>query len=253
MKNSLEKNSIISIKRSKSLNNKDLINYIFRFLEDPNSKYCQYNEKNKSKMKKKIKSKKLDENFIKNLDDINSNYNNNNNNNEENNNFINRRKSLLDEKSFLDYLGIKEQKNFEKVHNKFNKLNMDFFKENYDNNENEKKFKLNELELKNELNYQIQLTNDETNKQRFINFLNNIEKLKEIDNENYIKLFENNFDKIKGELNELIQARETEERMNKFLFNLENERDYVISKKKYYEKKIKVCDYKINFQMGNKI
>ena len=128
-----------------------------------------------------------------------------------------------------------------------NKLKLNFFnKELW----SKRTFQENELLLHNELKYQIMLTNNIESKERFQNFFNQIEKLKQVDIQEYVRSLEENFDSYKEELSDLIEAREMEERINKFIFNFNIERDKIINTRKYVGHKIKVKDNKFDVFMG---
>ena len=130
-----------------------------------------------------------------------------------------------------------------------NKLKLDIFnKEAW----SKRTFQENELLLHNELKYQIMLTNNIESKERFQNFFNQIEKLKQVDINEYIRSLEENFDSYKDELSDLIEAREMEERINKFLFNFHVDREKVIFNKKILSEKIKIKDNKFDVLMGKK-
>ena len=96
------------------------------------------------------------------------------------------------------------------------------------------------------------LTNNIESKERFQNFFNQIEKLKQVDINEYIRSLEENFDSYKDELSDLIEAREMEERINKFLFNFHVDREKVIFNKKILSEKIKIKDNKFDVLMGKK-
>ena len=130
-----------------------------------------------------------------------------------------------------------------------NKLKLDIFnKEAW----SKRTFQENELLLHNELKYQIMLTNNIESNERFQNFFNQIEKLKQVDINEYIRSLEENFDSYKDELSDLIEAREMEERINKFLFNFHVDREKVIFNKKILSEKIKIKDNKFDVLMGKK-
>ena len=100
--------------------------------------------------------------------------------------------------------------------------------------ESEKKILLmNEMNLTNEIRYQISISNDKEIKEKFINLLNKIEALRNLDNNEYIKALKENYAKYKDEALEIIKSKEIEERLNGFIENLNYERNNLKDKHKY--------------------
>lgn len=116
-----------------------------------------------------------------------------------------------------------------------------------------KKFLINEVQLKNELNYQIHVSQNNEGKERFIAFLHQIEAMKKMDVKVYMKLLEENYDYYKGEIDEMVKAREMEERINKFMNAFKEEREMIQAKRKFFSNKAKAKDSRIQISMGDNI
>ena len=100
--------------------------------------------------------------------------------------------------------------------------------------ESEKKLLLmNEMNLTNEIRYQISIANDKEIKEKFLNLLNKIEALRNLDNNAYIKALKENYEKYKDEALEIIKSKEIEERLNGFIDSLNYERSNLKDKHKY--------------------
>ena len=100
--------------------------------------------------------------------------------------------------------------------------------------ESEKKLLLmNEMNLTNEIRYQISISNDKEIKEKFLNLLNKIEALRNLDNNEYIKALKENYEKYKDEALEIIKSKEIEERLNGFIDSLNYERNNLKDKHRY--------------------
>ena len=111
--------------------------------------------------------------------------------------------------------------------------------------ESEKKLLLmNEMNLTNEIRYQISISNDKEIKEKFLNLLNKIEALRNLDNDEYIKALKENYAKYKDEVLEIIKSKEIEERLNGFIDSLNYERNNLKEKHKYIRSLLLIKDNK---------
>lgn len=111
--------------------------------------------------------------------------------------------------------------------------------------ESEKKLLLmNEMNLTNEIRYQISISNDKEIKEKFINLLNKIESLKSLDSNEFAKSFKENYDMYKDEAMEILKAKEIEERLNGFIDSLNYERSNLKEKHKYIMSLLSIKDNK---------
>ena len=103
---------------------------------------------------------------------------------------------------------------------------------------------LNEINLTNEIKYQISISNDKESREKFKNLLNKIESLRNLDSHEYVKMLKKNYDMFKDEINEIIKAKEIEERLNGFVDNLNYQRNNLKDKHKYIMSLLFVKDNK---------
>ena len=216
----------------------EVINYLFRCFTDKNSPYYKMihdsdnDEENElKKFMERIRNNKsfnflFIDSFERNVKKKSSN--------------LNLEKSIGTKKEENRFKRKKPlQKKIVKKKNKIGSLNYDFFR---DIDEERKIAASNEVSLKNEIKYQIKITENDEGKQRFQILLQQIENLKKLDVNSYIKSIKDNYSFYKGEIRDLVEAREMEERLNIFAENLSLERiagKYVRSKLK---EKLKIKD-----------
>ena len=103
---------------------------------------------------------------------------------------------------------------------------------------------MNEMNLTNEIRYQISISNDKEIKEKFLNLLNKIEALRNLDNDEYIKALKENYAKYKDEVLEIIKSKEIEERLNGFIDSLNYERNNLKEKHKYIRSLLLIKDNK---------
>ena len=130
-----------------------------------------------------------------------------------------------------------------KVENKVKGLSLNIFKEDYDDNDDDKKkAAINELSLTNELKYQIKMANNDDSKERFKYLLNQIQKLKNYDIKEYVSSLKEDYNHYKGEIKDLLHVKEMEERINNFLYSLSLQREKNIIRKNKLENKFSIKD-----------
>ena len=112
---------------------------------------------------------------------------------------------------------------------------------------------LNEINLTNELKYQISIANDKESREKFKNLLNKIEALKSLDSNEYVKILKKNYDMYKEEVNEIIKAKEIEDRLNGFVDCLNYQRNNLKYKHKYNMSLLNVKDNKFCSTLENNI
>ena len=164
---------------------------------------------------------------------------------------LDQNKEELKKKKRFSVLYRRESKNFledkslKKKKKKFEKKKKAQSSENDLITQSEKKLiMLNEINLTNELKYQISISNDKESRQKFANLLNEIESLRNLDSNQYIKMLKKNFEMYKEELNEFIKAKEIEERLNGFLDSLNYQRNNLKDKHKYIMSLLLIKDNK---------
>ena len=93
----------------------------------------------------------------------------------------------------------------------------------------------------------------EEGKQRFLDTLNQINKLKDIDVNQYIQDLEKELDPIQEEIEAIIKVKLIEERLNKFVTTFSDFRKKQINKRCVLCDNFKVIDNKFKTRMNNKM
>ena len=92
---------------------------------------------------------------------------------------------------------------------------------------------MNEINLTNEIRYQISIANDKESREKFKNLLNKIESLRSLSGDEYVKSLKKNFTMFKDEAEEILKAKEIEERLNGFIDDLNYQRNNFKEKHKF--------------------
>ena len=111
------------------------------------------------------------------------------------------------------------------------------------------KSKINELNLNQEIRYQLTFKQSEESKTKFLDFISKIEEMKKLDNDSYIKSLEDNYGAIIGEIGDLVEARQAEERINKFLNSFVIERQLKKNRRKHMQDHYYLIDHKVEFMV----
>ena len=121
------------------------------------------------------------------------------------------------------------------------KVNRDF---EYISQDEKKKLLLNEINLTNEIRYQISISHDKESKEKFKNLLNKIESLRKLSGDDYVKSLKENFLMFKDEAEDILNAKEIEERLNGFIDDLNYQRNNFKDKHKYIMSSMFIKDNK---------
>ena len=111
---------------------------------------------------------------------------------------------------------------------------------------------LGEINLTNEIRYQISIANDKESREKFKNLLNKIESLRRLSGDEYVKSLKQNFSMFKDEAAEILKAKEIEERLNGFLNDFNNQRNNLKDKHRYIMPSMYIKDYKFLSFFENK-
>ena len=218
----------------------EIINYLFRYIEDKDSIfyraiYHPKNQKNKKEPLAKSYNEKL--NLMldqKKIEELKK----------------NKRFSVFYRKPTKEYLEDKykiNKKKFEK------KKKPQIIENEIITNSEKKLLMLNEINLTNELKYQISISNDKESREKFKNLLNKIEALRNLDSNEYVKSLKRNYEMYKEEVNEIIKAKEIEERLNGFVDSLNYQRNNLKDKHKYIMSSLYIKDNKFESTLENNI
>ena len=215
----------------------EIINYLYRYIEDkdsifykaiyrPKKRKTKISESYSSKLNNMFDNKKVEEGKRK------------------------KRFSVFQRRPTKEYLEDKykiSKKKFEKK-KKPSQTETDII------TQSEKKLiMLNEINLTNELKYQISIANDKESREKFKNLLNKIEALRNLDSNEYVKILKKNYDMYKEEVNEIIKAKEIEDRLNGFVDCLNYQRNNLKDKHKYITSLLLVRDNKFSSTFENNV
>ena len=103
---------------------------------------------------------------------------------------------------------------------------------------------LNEINLTNEIRYQIIIARDAESREKFRNLLEEIESLRKLEGEEYILSLKENFQSFKEEANEIIKAKQIEQRLNGFVNLLNDDRNILKDKRRYISSWMHIKDNK---------
>ena len=113
--------------------------------------------------------------------------------------------------------------------------------------------KLKDLNLVEKIKHQLFTETTEEGKQRFLDMLNQINKLKDIDVNQYVQDLEKELDPIQEEIDAIIKAKLIEERLNKFVNTFSDFRKKQINKRCVLSDNFKVIDNKFKTTMSDKM
>ena len=113
--------------------------------------------------------------------------------------------------------------------------------------------KLKDLNLVEKIKHQLFAETTEEGKQRFLDMLNQINKLKDVDVNQYVQDLEKELDPIQEEIEAIIKAKLIEERLNKFINTFSDFRKTQINKRSVLSDNFKVIDNKFKTTMSDKM
>ena len=111
--------------------------------------------------------------------------------------------------------------------------------------------KLKDLNLVEKIKHQLFAETTEEGKQRFLDMLNQINKLKDVDVNQYVQDLEKELDPIQEEIDAIIKAKLVEERLNKFINTFSDFRKRQINKRSILSDNFKVIDNKFKTTMSD--
>ena len=219
----------------------EIINYIYRYIKDKNSLFYK-------SIYKRIKKEKEDEKKLDSNDNYDKLYEMLKKNSKEGHRkkqfsiYSKRGKEYSEDK----FPGRTSSKKF--VKKKKAQKDLEFI------SQDEKKILLmNEINLTNEIRYQISIANDKESKEKFKNLLNKIESLRNLSGDEYVKSLKQNFTMFKDEAEEILKAKEIEERLNGFIDDLNYQRNNLKDKHKFITSLMYIKDNKFLSSFENEI
>ena len=210
----------------------EIINYIYRYIKNKNSLFYKSIYKRIKKEQEEERAHNNPESNSKKLIDILKNSYMEQRTKRNFSLYSQGKKENSEDKSLIRH----STKRFKKK-----KVNRDF---EYISKDEKKKLLLNEINLTNEIKYQISISHDKESKEKFKNLLNKIESLRKLSGDDYVKSLKENFLMFKDEAEEILNAKEIEERLNGFIDDLNYQRNNFKDKQKYIMSSMFIKDNK---------
>jgi hypothetical protein len=220
----------------------EMINYIYRYIKDKNSLFYK-------SIYKRIKTEKEEEehnlnsggNYSKIVEMLSKSY-----------------KEGKRKKEFSIYSKRSRDYTEDKIHPRANSKKVFKKKKTHRDleiiSQDEKKLLiLGEINLTNEIRYQISIANDKESKEKFKNLLNKIEALRLLSGDEYVKSLKENFTMFKEEAEEILKAKEIEERLNGFIDDLNYQRNNLKDKHRYIMSLMNIKDNKFLSSFENEV
>ena len=110
-----------------------------------------------------------------------------------------------------------------------------------------------EINLTNEIRYQISISHDKESKEKFKNLLNKIESLRNLSGDEYVKSLKKNFLMFKDEAEDILKAKEIEERLNGFINDLNDQRNNLKDEQRFIMSLLLIKDNKFLSSFENEV
>ena len=221
----------------------EIINYLYKYITDKNSLFYKSIYKRIKKEQKEEEEKLNKENNYEKMFDM-------------------LRKSSKDEIKSRQYsLYTRNRKGYAEDNNKKRKIeSKKFFKKKINrvdlefiSQDEKKRLIMGEINLTNEIRYQISISHDKESKEKFKNLLNKIESLRNLSGDEYVKSLKKNFLMFKDEAEDILKAKEIEERLNGFINDLNDQRNNLKDKQRFIMSLLLIKDNKFLSSFENEV
>ena len=221
----------------------EIINYLYKYITDKNSLFYKSIYKRIKKEQKEEEEKLNKENNYEKMFDM-------------------LKKSSKDEiKSRQFSLYTRNRKGYAEDNNKKRKFeSKKFFKKKINrvdlefiSQDEKKRLIMGEINLTNEIRYQISISHDKESKEKFKNLLNKIESLRNLSGDEYVKSLKKNFLMFKDEAEDILKAKEIEERLNGFINDLNDQRNNLKDKQRFIMSLLLIKDNKFLSSFENEV
>ena len=221
----------------------EIINYLYKYITDKNSLFYKSIYKRIKKEQKEEEEKLNKENNYEKMFDM-------------------LRKSSKDEVKSRQYsLYTRNRKGYAEDNNKKRKFeSKKFFKKKINrvdlefiSQDEKKRLIMGEINLTNEIRYQISISHDKESKEKFKNLLNKIESLRNLSGDEYVKSLKKNFLMFKDEAEDILKAKEIEERLNGFINDLNDQRNNLKDKQRFIMSLLLIKDNKFLSSFENEV
>ena len=221
----------------------EIINYLYKYITDKNSLFYKSIYKRIKKEQKEEEEKLNKENNYEKMFDM-------------------LKKSSKDEIKSRQYsLYTRNRKGYAEDNNKKRKFeSKKFFKKKINrvdlefiSQDEKKRLIMGEINLTNEIRYQISISHDKESKEKFKNLLNKIESLRNLSGDEYVKSLKKNFLMFKDEAEDILKAKEIEERLNGFINDLNDQRNNLKDKQRFIMSLLLIKDNKFLSSFENEV
>ena len=221
----------------------EIINYLYKYITDKNSLFYKSIYKRIKKEQKEEEEKLNKENNYEKMFDM-------------------LKKSSKDEIKSRQYsLYTRNRKGYAEDNNKKRKIeSKKFFKKKINrvdlefiSQDEKKRLIMGEINLTNEIRYQISISHDKESKEKFKNLLNKIESLRNLSGDEYVKSLKKNFLMFKDEAEDILKAKEIEERLNGFINDLNDQRNNLKDKQRFIMSLLLIKDNKFLSSFENEV
>ena len=221
----------------------EIINYLYKYITDKNSLFYKSIYKRIKKEQKEEEEKLNKENNYEKMFDM-------------------LKKNSKDEIKSRQYsLYTRNRKGYAEDNNKKRKFeSKKFFKKKINrvdlefiSQDEKKRLIMGEINLTNEIRYQISISHDKESKEKFKNLLNKIESLRNLSGDEYVKSLKKNFLMFKDEAEDILKAKEIEERLNGFINDLNDQRNNLKDKQRFIMSLLLIKDNKFLSSFENEV
>ena len=212
----------------------EIINYLYKYITDKNSLFYKSIYKRIKKEQKEEEEKLNKENNYEKMFDMLRKSSKDEVKSRQFSLYTRNRKGYAEDKN--NKRKIESKKFFKK---KINRVDLEFISQ-----DEKKRLIMGEINLTNEIRYQISISHDKESKEKFKNLLNKIESLRNLSGDEYVKSLKKNFLMFKDEAEDILKAKEIEERLNGFINDLNDQRNNLKDKQRFIMSLLLIKDNK---------
>ena len=221
----------------------EIINYLYKYITDKNSLFYKSIYKRIKKEQKEEEEKLNKENNYEKMFDMLKKSSKDEVKSRQFSLYTRNRKGYAEDKN--NKRKIESKKFFKK---KINRVDLEFISQ-----DEKKRLIMGEINLTNEIRYQISISHDKESKEKFKNLLNKIESLRNLSGDEYVKSLKKNFLMFKDEAEDILKAKEIEERLNGFINDLNDQRNNLKDKQRFIMSLLLIKDNKFLSSFENEV
>ena len=221
----------------------EIINYLYKYITDKNFLFYKSIYKRIKKEQKEEEEKLNKENNYEKMFDMLKKSSKDEIKSRQYSLYTRNRKGYAEDKN--NKRKIESKKFFKK---KINRVDLEFISQ-----DEKKRLIMGEINLTNEIRYQISISHDKESKEKFKNLLNKIESLRNLSGDEYVKSLKKNFLMFKDEAEDILKAKEIEERLNGFINDLNDQRNNLKDKQRFIMSLLLIKDNKFLSSFENEV